>query len=135
MLTSQPFCVFISGPESPCLRRFQTMAAPSLRHGCRPRSAAGDAGPDGVSTRGADYVCVLITLEIVRAGHGSAYVFQQRTGRFEVVGVEAFSEPVVDRREQLACGVALAALDQQLRERLRTAQLPGSGLLLARTLD
>src|SRR5262249_61418356 len=60
---------------------------------------------------------------------------KQRLRVLQIERIEAFGEPVVDWLEQLACGVTLAVLDQQLGERLRTAQLPGSGLLPARPFD
>ena len=74
-------------------------------------------------------LCILHSLKL--CGQPS----EQRLRFLQIERVEAFGEPAVDRRQQLACGVALAALDQQLRERRRTAQLPGSGLLPARAFD
>jgi hypothetical protein len=50
----------------------------------------------------------------------------------QIERIEAFSEPPLDRRKQLASRVSLDALDQQFSERLRTSQLPRSGLLPAR---
>src|SRR5215472_10331833 len=56
---------------------------------------------------------------------------EQRLRLDEVARVEAFGEPAVDGREEVAGSGALALVAQQPREARRGAQLQGSRALLA----
>ena len=56
---------------------------------------------------------------------------EQRLGFFQIGGVEAFGEPDVDRREQVACLVPAALLAPQPGEACRGAQLVAPRALLA----
>src|SRR5271156_3721560 len=60
---------------------------------------------------------------------------EQRLGVFQVGGVEAFGEPVVDVGEHRARLISLALVCEQSREARRRAQLQRLGALLSRNLD
>ena len=65
----------------------------------------------------------------------SCQLIEQRLGVLEVGGVEAFGEPAVDRREQVAGLGALALIAPQASEAGRGAQLQGFRLLAAGGVD
>src|SRR5208337_1376616 len=65
----------------------------------------------------------------------SAEFLEQRLGVFQVGGVEALGEPVVDSREHRAGFLAMTLLVEQPRETCRRAQFPRFRVLLARNLD
>ena len=53
-----------------------------------------------------------------------AELVEQRLGVFEIGGIEAFGEPAVDGREQLARLAPPALFSPQPRQARRRAQLP-----------
>src|SRR5215469_12582970 len=60
---------------------------------------------------------------------------EQRLGVLQVRSVEALGEPVVDCGKHRARLVAAIGITQQARKAHRSAQLPGSRVLLTRNVD
>ena len=66
-----------------------------------------------------------------RASKRLRQLVEQRLGVFQIGGVEAFGEPAVDRREQLACLATPALLAPQPGEARGGAQFLAASALLA----
>ena len=71
----------------------------------------------------------------VSTGDASRQRRQQRLGLLQVGGLKAFSEPAVDRRQQLMGLSALALLSPQPTQAHHRPQLQGVGLLAAGEIE